>query len=79
MICHTIVLGYYKTITTKNEDLEGSSFMFVLHVSCRWSKPPISKSSLEGFFLRLRLGKWEEGLGGTGYHMARISGKTSII
>ncbi|XXG43558.1 hypothetical protein AAC387_Pa01g3561 [Persea americana] len=40
----------------------------------KWSKPPISKSSLEGFFLRLRLGKWEQGLGGTGYHMARISG-----
>ncbi|XP_028190125.1 uncharacterized protein LOC114376283 isoform X4 [Glycine soja] len=32
-----------------------------------------SISQLDGFFLRLRLGKWEEGLGGTGYHVAYIN------
>lgn len=29
---------------------------------------------LKGFFLRLRLRKWEEGLGGTGYYVACITG-----
>lgn len=38
------------------------------------SKKPVS--GLEGFFLRLRLGKWAEGLGGTGYHVARIEDAT---
>lgn len=36
------------------------------------------RSKLDGFFLRLRLGKWEEGLGGTGYHVAYINGITKI-
>ncbi|KAJ6719475.1 ZINC KNUCKLE (CCHC-TYPE) FAMILY PROTEIN [Salix purpurea] len=31
-------------------------------------------SQLDGFFLRLRLGKWEQGPGGTGYCVARITG-----
>ncbi|XP_015573439.2 uncharacterized protein LOC8280168 isoform X2 [Ricinus communis] len=30
--------------------------------------------SIDGYFVRLRLGKWEEGLGGTGYYVARITG-----
>ncbi|GMI70472.1 hypothetical protein HRI_000716500 [Hibiscus trionum] len=34
----------------------------------------ISLVHLKGFFLRLRLGKWEEGLGGTGYYVACITG-----
>ncbi|PQP94101.1 uncharacterized protein Pyn_15445 [Prunus yedoensis var. nudiflora] len=34
----------------------------------------MSLSQLEGFFLRLRLGKWEEGLGGTGYYVSCITG-----
>lgn len=34
---------------------------------------------LDGFFLRLRLGKWEEGLGGTGYYVACITGIASVI
>lgn len=38
----------------------------------KWMKSPNSNFCLEGFFLRLRLGKWEEGLGGTGYHVACI-------
>lgn len=40
----------------------------------RWINSKKSVSGLEGFFLRLRLGKWAEGLGGTGYHVARIEG-----
>lgn len=36
-------------------------------------------SNLNGFFLRLRLGKWEEGLGGTGYYVACISGIVRIV
>eukprot|EP00262_Sarcandra_glabra_P018258 TRINITY_DN6488_c0_g8_i1.p1 TRINITY_DN6488_c0_g8~~TRINITY_DN6488_c0_g8_i1.p1 ORF type:complete len:424 (-),score=64.26 TRINITY_DN6488_c0_g8_i1:177-1280(-) len=40
----------------------------------KWRKSPISHFCLEGFFLRVRLGKWEEELGGTGYHVACISG-----
>ncbi|XP_061974478.1 uncharacterized protein LOC133696324 isoform X2 [Populus nigra] len=34
-------------------------------------------SRLDGFFLRLRLGKWEQGLGGTGYYVACITGVES--
>lgn len=40
----------------------------------KWMNSCISISHLEGFFLRLRLGKWEEGLGGTGYYVACITG-----
>ncbi|XP_022739593.1 uncharacterized protein LOC111291806 isoform X2 [Durio zibethinus] len=40
----------------------------------KWTNSKISLSHLEGFFLRLRLGKWEEGLGGTGYYVACITG-----
>lgn len=39
----------------------------------KWVTAHGSFSQLEGFFLRLRLGKWEEGLGGTGYHVACIT------
>ncbi|XP_068635795.1 uncharacterized protein [Aristolochia californica] len=38
----------------------------------RWTKYPIPTLRLEGFFLRLRLGKWGEGLSGTDYHVACI-------
>ncbi|KAA8527712.1 hypothetical protein F0562_035419 [Nyssa sinensis] len=40
----------------------------------KWMNSQISLSHLNGFFLRLRLGKWEEGLGGTGYYVACITG-----
>ncbi|XP_010522494.1 PREDICTED: uncharacterized protein LOC104801095 isoform X2 [Tarenaya hassleriana] len=40
----------------------------------KWMNSKVSGSDLEGFFLRLRLGKWEEGLGGTGYYVACITG-----
>ncbi|XP_028762361.1 uncharacterized protein LOC114720810 isoform X2 [Neltuma alba] len=39
----------------------------------KWINSHMSISNLDGFFLRLRLGKWEEGLGGTGYHVACIN------
>ncbi|KAK4586197.1 hypothetical protein RGQ29_023408 [Quercus rubra] len=41
----------------------------------KWMNSHMSLSPLDGFFLRLRLGKWQEGLGGTGYHVAYITGK----
>ncbi|XP_059315859.1 uncharacterized protein LOC132066559 [Lycium ferocissimum] len=40
----------------------------------KWMNSNTSLSHLDGFFLRLRLGKWEAGLGGTGYHVACITG-----
>ncbi|XP_009378797.2 uncharacterized protein LOC103967246 isoform X1 [Pyrus x bretschneideri] len=40
----------------------------------KWMDSRTSLSQLEGFFLRLRLRKWEEGLGGTGYHVSCITG-----
>uniref|UniRef100_A0A0A9E8C3 Plus3 domain-containing protein n=1 Tax=Arundo donax TaxID=35708 RepID=A0A0A9E8C3_ARUDO len=40
----------------------------------RWLRSPIKHTTLDGFFVRLRFGKWEEALGGTGYHVARLNG-----
>ncbi|XP_038700737.1 uncharacterized protein LOC119997574 isoform X2 [Tripterygium wilfordii] len=40
----------------------------------KWMSSQMPIPSLHGFFLRLRLGKWEEGLGGTGYYVACITG-----
>ncbi|KAI3442035.1 Plus3 domain-containing protein [Psidium guajava] len=40
----------------------------------KWMSVRTSPVHLDGFFLRLRLGKWEEGLGGTGYYVACITG-----
>uniref|UniRef100_A0A0D9V6D4 Plus3 domain-containing protein n=1 Tax=Leersia perrieri TaxID=77586 RepID=A0A0D9V6D4_9ORYZ len=40
----------------------------------RWLRSPVMNTTLDGFYLRLRFGKWEEALGGTGYHVARING-----
>ncbi|KAL0368384.1 UNVERIFIED_CONTAM: hypothetical protein Scaly_1057300 [Sesamum calycinum] len=39
----------------------------------RWMDSDVSLSHLNGFFLRLRLGKLEAGLGGTGYYVACIT------
>ncbi|CAH9103997.1 unnamed protein product, partial [Cuscuta europaea] len=40
----------------------------------KWLNSNASLSHLDGFFLRLRLGRWEQGgLGGTGYYIARIA------
>ncbi|KAL6845466.1 hypothetical protein ACP4OV_024961 [Aristida adscensionis] len=40
----------------------------------RWLRSPIMHTTLDGFFVRLRFGRWEEALGGTGYHVARLNG-----
>ncbi|KAJ7979926.1 Zinc finger, CCHC-type [Quillaja saponaria] len=40
----------------------------------KWINSPSPLSNLDGFYVRLRLGKWEEGLGGTGYYVASITG-----
>lgn len=39
----------------------------------KWMNSNTSLSHLDGFFLRLRLGKWEAGLGGTRYYVACIT------
>ncbi|KAG5554498.1 hypothetical protein RHGRI_012142 [Rhododendron griersonianum] len=41
----------------------------------KWMNSHTSSLHLDGFFLRLRLGKWEEHIGGTGYHVACITGE----
>lgn len=50
---------------------------FLYCTDTRFMNSGASLSHLEGFFLRIRLGKWEEGLGGTGYHVACIRGEIS--
>ncbi|XP_021640426.1 uncharacterized protein LOC110635415 isoform X2 [Hevea brasiliensis] len=40
----------------------------------KWTNSHMPLSRLDGFFLRVRLGKWQEGLGGTGYYVACITG-----
>lgn len=39
----------------------------------------MSLAHLKGFFLRLRLGKGDEGPGGTGYHVACITGINKVL
>lgn len=41
----------------------------------KWMNSHSSLSSLGGYFLRLRLGKWEKGPCGSGYYAARIKGE----
>ncbi|XP_057507079.1 uncharacterized protein LOC130790160 [Actinidia eriantha] len=45
----------------------------------KWMNSTTSLSRLNGFFLRLRLGKWERGPLGTGYHVACITGEQRQI
>lgn len=45
----------------------------ILH-DLRWMNSNVSLSHLNGFFLRLRIGKWGTRLGGTGYYVACITG-----
>ncbi|KAF5182288.1 Zinc knuckle family protein, putative isoform [Thalictrum thalictroides] len=40
----------------------------------KWRRSPVSLVPLEGFFIRLRLRKWDKELGSTGYYVARING-----
>ncbi|CAA2955085.1 Zinc finger, CCHC-type domain containing [Olea europaea subsp. europaea] len=42
----------------------------------RWKNSNVSLSHLNGFFLRLRIGKWGTRLGGTGYYVACITEST---
>ncbi|KAL2508631.1 uncharacterized protein Fot_32278 [Forsythia ovata] len=42
----------------------------------RWMNSNVSLSHLNGFFLRLRLRKWEAGLSGTGYYVACLTEST---
>lgn len=49
--------------------------IFTLFGCLRWMNSHTSLSHLDGFFLRLRLGRSEAGLGGTGYYVACINGK----
>ncbi|ERN01409.1 uncharacterized protein LOC18429491 isoform X1 [Amborella trichopoda] len=42
----------------------------------RWTKAPDLNFQMEGYFLRVKFGKWEEGLGGTGYRAACIAGSS---
>ncbi|XP_076886200.1 uncharacterized protein LOC143535987 [Bidens hawaiensis] len=39
----------------------------------KWMNSRSEVSNLEGYFLRLRLSKWEEGVGGAGYYVACIT------
>ncbi|KAL1154642.1 hypothetical protein V6Z11_A09G256900 [Gossypium hirsutum] len=45
----------------------------------KWKNMEPSILHLKGFFLRLRLRKWEEGLGGTGYYVACIAEANSQV
>ncbi|KAJ6911176.1 hypothetical protein NC652_021722 [Populus alba x Populus x berolinensis] len=45
----------------------------------KWMNSHSPPSHLDGFFLRLRLGKWEQGLGGTGYYVACITGGVKCL
>ncbi|KAL3506048.1 hypothetical protein ACH5RR_031430 [Cinchona calisaya] len=66
-------------ISTQNVEVPKGMFDAVrrLQVSradiLKWINSNMSLSHLEGLFLRLRLGKWETGLGGTGYYVACIT------
>lgn len=53
-------------------------FLIFVPFWLRWVNSSNSLSHIDGFFLRLRLRQWEEGLGGTGYHVACIVGITGI-
>lgn len=40
----------------------------------RWMKSNRPLSCLDGFFLRVRLAKWEKGVAGSGYYVASVNG-----
>lgn len=52
---------------------------FMSYVSCRLMNSPVSNVGLEGFFLRLRVGKGDEDCGHSGYRVARICGKNTAL
>ena len=52
---------------------------FMAYVSCRLMNSPDCNVDLEGFFLRLRVGKWDEDYSHSGYRVARICGKNTTL
>ncbi|KAL4567362.1 hypothetical protein LXL04_022945 [Taraxacum kok-saghyz] len=60
---------------TKKPKILGKVFKLVLFTSCsRWTNSRSSFANLDGFFLRLRIAKWEEGAQGSRYYVACIRG-----
>ncbi|KAJ9537074.1 hypothetical protein OSB04_029807 [Centaurea solstitialis] len=45
----------------------------------KWMNSRLPISSLDGYFVRLRLAKWEEGVGGAGYYVGRVTGSKKPI
>ncbi|KAK7308010.1 hypothetical protein VNO77_41561 [Canavalia gladiata] len=67
-------LAERKTLQVPNEIFDAVKKLRLSRTDIlKWINTHGSISQLDGFFLRLRLGKWEEGLGGTGYHVAYIN------
>lgn len=72
------ITPFYKSIATDVSNEQNGIFKAIRRLRLsrtdviRWMKSANLSYSLEGFFIRLRLGKWEKGLGGTGYQVARI-------
>lgn len=70
------------SVSMKNADAQIEMFDVVkkLRISrvdiLRWMNSNVSLSHLNGFFLRLRLGKWGASLGGTRYYVACITEST---
>lgn len=73
---------FLSLVTSKNNDASAEIFHAIrkLRLSrvdiLRWMDSHVSFTHLNGFFLRLRLAKFESGLGGTGYCVACIIGDT---
>ncbi|CAL9081114.1 unnamed protein product [Musa textilis] len=72
------ITPFYKSIATDVSSEQHEIFKAIRRLRLsrtdviRWMKSANLSYILEGFFIRLRLGKWEKGLGGTGYQVARI-------
>ncbi|KAJ8464668.1 hypothetical protein OPV22_027220 [Ensete ventricosum] len=72
------ITPFYRSIATDVSNEKNGIFKAIRRLRLsradviRWMKSANLSYSLEGFFIRLRLGKWEKGLGGTGYQVARI-------
>ncbi|RVW55432.1 hypothetical protein CK203_095552 [Vitis vinifera] len=81
LLLHPLYVGIYEQLQPEVYWKEPPIFMIIMKLKSgilnslqRWMNSVFPFSHLNGFFLRLRLGKWEEGLGGTGYYVACISG-----
>ncbi|RRT71346.1 hypothetical protein B296_00035619 [Ensete ventricosum] len=75
------ITPFYRSIATDVSNEKNGIFKAIRRLRLsradviRWMKSANLSYSLEGFFIRLRLGKWEKGLGGTRYQVARIISK----